>query len=260
MNYNNNNKTSTKKLSRNLKLRNRNGKKQRASNALINIVNVSRVPAFSLMKGPFPQDQLVNMHYFSKKVVQGAVSFITIDLRINSIWQPEVGGPTGVLSGYNGSAFRYASYRVENFKLCIRVVSNEPNIGMSFAVIFNDTQPSTTISTYQQALTASVSSASLIRGSVGETTGMSRFVSPTVSIPPSSVVGNPLMYYSDRDFSGSLGTPLVAAPVAGTNPNQAVWGTFILLAESSATNLTNGCFLDWDAEYVTRTYGPLPLC
>jgi hypothetical protein len=193
-------------------------------------------------------------------VVQGASSFIVVDFRINSVWQSLVGGPTGVMSGYNCSAFSYASYRVEGFKLNIKVVSNEPGIGMSFGVVFNDTQPSTKISTYQQALTTLASTATYFRATVGSTAGMSRYISKTENVSPAHVVGNPLMYYSDRDFSGSLGTPLIAVPIPGTNPNQAVWASFILLSESSATNLTNGCFLDWDAEYHTRTYGPLPLC
>lgn len=256
MNYNNNsNKRNKKSVNKN---RNRNGSKQR-QNALISLANASRVQANSLMRGPFSQDEIVRFHHFSKVLMAGATSFIIHEFRVNSVWQPEIGGPTGILSGYNGSAFRYASYRVENIKHKIRVVSNEPNIGMSFGVIFNDTQPSTLISTYQQALTATVGTAAYHRGSVGETTGTSRYVSPTISIHPANIVGNPLMYYSDRDFSGSLGTPLIAVPIAGTNPNQAVWGAFILLAETSTTPLTNGVFLDWDSELNTRVYGPLPL-
>jgi len=240
--------------------RKRRGQPDRSANSIISIANAARVPSYKMLRGPIPQDRLVNIRDFQKILVQGAVPFIVQDFRINSVWQSRPGGATGVMSGYNSSAFAYASYRVEGFKLNIKVISNEPNIGLSFGVVFNDTQPSTVISTYQQALTALASTATYFRGNVGETTGMSRYVSKTVSVPPAHVVGNPLMYYSDRDFSGSLGTPLIAVPIAGTNPNQAVWASFILLAESSATNLTNGCFLDWDAEYVTRTYGPLPSC
>jgi hypothetical protein len=211
-------------------------------------MNATHVPRIG-MKGPFPQDDVVRCRYFERFLVAGAFPFLVVDFRLNSVWQPRFGGPTGVTAGYPGSVARYASNRVENYKLSIRVASNEPGISVSFAVVFNDSQLSTLITTYQQALTASVSTASMFRSVVGETTGQSVYRSKTISVNPGAIVGNPLMYFSDRDFSAA----------SGALPNQAVWGAFILLSETASINLANGAFLDWDCELRTRFFSPLPL-
>lgn len=224
---------------------------RKAPKASINMLaNMTHVPRSVGMNGPFPQDDIVNIRYFERILVAGAVSFIVVDFRINSSWQPRSGGPTGTSSGYIGSIARYASNRVEAFLLSIRVAANEPSISCSFGVVFNDTQPSTAITTYQQALTAITGTSSYFRGTVGQTTGLSIFRSRgSVRIDPGSIVGNPLMYFSDRDF----------AAATGANPNQSVWGSFILLSDTPAQNLTNGVFLDWDSELRTRFFSPLPL-
>jgi len=227
-------------------------------NQMLAVLNSSHIPKSGGLKGPFPQNEIVRYRYFERLQISSATqSFVAIDFRMNSVWQPRSGGPTGTCSGYNGSAFRFANYHVEGFKLRIRVNANDPNLTMSFGVVMNDTQIGPILSSYTQAQTYLASSGSYLRGIVGETSGMSRFISKLASVPPGRIVGD-LIYNSDRDYVGTLGTPLIAAPVAGTNPNQAVWATFILLNDNSATALNNGCFLDWDAELVTRNFSVLP--
>jgi hypothetical protein len=192
---------------------------------------------------------MVKCRYYDRPVVQNNTTpFIVREYRINSVYQPIVSGPTATASGYNGSVARYNSYRVEHYALNIRVASNE-NFSMSFGVIFNDTQPSTLITTYQQALTAITSSGSTIRGMVGNSAGNSKYESSTIKLTPGSVVGNPLSYFSDLDYTGST----------GFNPAQAVWAAFILVSDGVLMNLTNGVFLDWDSSMTTRFYSPLPL-
>ncbi len=217
--------------------------------ALINIMNASHVPRSAGLSGPYPQSDSVNCRFFNRITVSGAANFLVVDFRINSVWQPQVGGVTGTVSGYAGSAARYASYRVEWFKMSIRVVCAEAANAVSFAMVLNDTQPSTVITTYQQALTAFGSSASYFRNTVGQISGQPVYRSPQLSISPGSVVGNPLMYFSDRDF---------ASPT-GSNPNQAAWASFVALSDATGVNLTSGVILDVDIEYRTIFFGPLPL-
>jgi len=208
-----------------------------------------RIPKSLGLGGPFTPDEVVRCRYFERIQVAAASPFLVIDFRMNSVWQPRVGGATGTASGYAGSVIRYASNRVFDFRMTTRVTSNEPAISVSFAMIFSDTQPSTVITTYQQALTAFGSTFSYNRGTVGQTTGMSRYVSPSVKMSPGQVVGDLSMVFSDRDF---------AAP-SGANPNQAVWVSFIAISEIVGINLTNGVFLDYDVEMRTLFFSVLPL-
>jgi hypothetical protein len=226
---------------------------------MLSIVNASVVPPSFGQRGPFPQTAKVNHRYFERFQVAGAVSFVVVDFRINSIWQPRSGGPTGTTAGYISTAFRYGNYRVEDLKLRIQVNSNEPGIPLSFGVVMSDVQPSTAISTYAMAETVLAGSAVYFKGTVGETSGMSRYVSPLVTVSPAHILGNPLEYFADRDFTGTYGTPVIAVPIPGTNPNQAIWASFILLSDNAVTPLTNGAFLDWDAELMTRAFSLLPL-
>ncbi len=216
---------------------------------LLSVMTSSHVPRSAGLSGPFPQSDVVKCRFFNRVTISGAAPFVVFDLRMNSVWQPQVAGATGVVSGYAGSAARYASYRVEWFKMSIRVVCAEAANAVSFCMVLNDTQPSTTITTYQQALTAFGSSATYFRNTVGQISGQPVYRSPQLSLSPGSIVGNPLMYFSDRDFASST----------GSNPNQACWASFVALSDSSGVNLTNGVILDIDIEYRTIFFGPLAL-
>jgi len=208
-----------------------------------------RIPKSLGLGGPFSPDEVVRCRYFERIQAAAASPFFVIDFRMNSVWQPRVGGATGTASGYLGSVARYASSRVFDTGLTIRVASNEPNISVSFAIVYSDIQPSTVITTYQQALTAFTSTFSYCRGTVGETTGMSIYKSARVKMSPGQVVGDLSMVFDDRDFAAQ----------AGANPNQAVWVSFIAVSESAAINLTNGVFLDYDVELRTLFFSVLPL-
>lgn len=225
----------------------RRGKKGGRERGLVSVMNASHVPRSLGKTGPFPQEEMINYRFYERLAVQGSASFVVVDYRVNSVWQPR--SATGTSSGYVGSSARYASYRVENFKLTINVAADESTLNVAFGVIFNDTQPSTIITTYQQAETAITSPMSYFRGTVGIVSGMSIYRSPGLSINPGAIVGNPLMYFSDRDFASPF----------GSNPNQAVWCSFIAISSGSSSNLTAGITLTWDSEMRTRNFGPLIL-
>jgi len=212
-------------------------------------MNSTRIPGSSIIRGPFPQSELVKYFYTITENPAGAFSFQAVDFRANSVWQPMVGGATGTLSGYTGSAARYASSRVESIKFRFRVANNETANSLGFGMIGNDTQPTTIITTYQQALTALGSSRCFVRDTVGYTSGMSIYRSRWFKTSPAQIVGDPLMVFGDRDFSAPF----------GSNPNQIAWLGFIVLSESGSINITAGCYVTIEIELVTRNFGPLLL-
>jgi len=225
------------------------GSQQLTQANLVAKLNTTRVPGATLIRGPYPQSETVKCTYTFTQNPAGAVTFEVIDLRANSIWQPLVGGATATVSGYTGSAARYASYRVEATRFRYRVANNEAANSLTFGMIGNDTQPSTIVTTYQQAFTALGSSRSFSRDTVGYTAGLSIFRSVWFKTSPGQLVGDPMMVYSDRDFSASF----------GANPNQVAWLGFIVMSESAGVNITAGCYVTFEVEYVTRNFGPLLL-
>lgn len=242
-----NNRNNIKNRKRNNKRAYRQGKVSQQQ--IVSVLNSVKSPGISVVHGPFPQFELIKYFYTFTENPAGAFTFQALDFRANSVWQPLVGGATGTLSGYSGSAARYASSRVESLRFRFRVANNEAANSISFGVIGNDTQPSTVITTYQQALTAIGSSRSFVRDTVGFTSGMSIYRSQWFRTTPGSLVGDPMMVLSDRDFSAPF----------GANPNQIAWLGFVVLSESAGVNITAGCYVTMEIEYRARNFGPLLL-
>jgi len=214
---------------------------------------IFRISKSPLISQTVPLHEIVNYGFWDRVVVAGAASFVVRDYRMNSVWQPVVGGATGTLSAYNSSAFRYAIYRALRYALKIQVTCNE-SFGVSCGVVFSDTQPSTVITTYALALKSLMSSNTGLRGTLGYSTGPGKFVSKLVKTYIADVVGDPLNYYASDNYVATLGTPLIAVPVAGTNPAQTVWASFVVVSDGPGQNLTNGVFLDWQALVNTLNY------
>jgi len=181
-------------------------------------------------------------------VVSGASPFLVRDYRINSGWQPVPGGLTGTMSMYTSSAFKYAIYRALTHYLGIAVNNNEL-FRVSGYVIFSDTQPSTKITSYALAVQYAKAAFAYLQFSLGYATGQGRFdqLRRPIKNPIAEIVGNPLDYYASDNYAGTLGTPLIAIPVAGTNPAQTVWASFVIYSDGPLQNLTNGVFLDWES-------------
>jgi len=186
-------------------------------------------------------------------VMSGASPFLVRDYRMNSGWQPVPGGLTGTMSMYTSSAIKYAIYRCLTYFLGIAVSNNEL-FRVGGYVIFSDTQPSTLITSYALAVQYAKAAYACLQFSLGYATGQGRFdtLRRPIKQPIAEVVGNPLDYYASDNYAGTLGRPLIAVPVAGTNPAQTVWASLVVYSDGPGMNLTNGVFLDWES--YTRTF------
>jgi len=200
-----------------------------------------------------PLHEIIRYSLWDRFVLQGASPFLVREYTLNDVWQPFAGGLTGSMSGYNSSAFRYALFKVISSIIKVMLTSNE-NFGMSFYFIVSDTQPSTLITTYALALKYGLSSNIAFTGTVGYSTGGSRFVSKPHKVMIADVVANSLAYYGDNTYGGSLGTPLIAVPVVGVSPNQKIWGALVLVSDVVGQNLTNGAFCDVQLRARTLNY------
>jgi len=144
----------------------------------------------------------------------------------------------------NELAAIYNFYVVTHVKVRFEVSANEPALPVFFGYIFRDTQPSTIITTFPLARDALEVAPTTGMFLIGETTGSSVFRSKWYKIRPDEVIGNPLSYYGNYNYSAAV----------GSNPAQLIWGTFILTSYQNATLLTNGAFLNLNLVMTTKFY------
>lgn len=207
---------------------NRNG--SRPSKAVENeLWNMSTSMPRSVLKSPFPNCEYVNcVVNFWGNVVDAAAPFVLLEFRLNDLFVPYTGSPISS-SGLASAAARYDSYKVRSVRFSVSVLAREQFNCMS-GLFLRDAQPSTLITTYQQAVSALTNGPSTCIGTVGLTGGVSRYTARSGRIELSHIVGDPMMYMSDRDF----------AALVNAGPNQIVWGAFILASEDVSINLANG--------------------
>ncbi len=206
-------------------------------------INRSRLPKI-VNRGPFPTDMIVRLKYYSRFIISGASPFlVTPEIRLNSAFQPLVGGPTGTVAGFAGASGIYDSYRVESVAVRCGYVNNE-NFSVSACMIVRDTQPSTSITSFVLAEQVYGSGPSIHKAILGYNTGNGTYNGQYVKFGLGKTVGNQLMYLADRDFASAVTTV----------PNQVVWGSMLVLSDNAAQNLTNGIFCDVEIEMVTRFF------
>lgn len=213
----------------------------------IQILNEARVPRNLMRAAPFPMEMVRTLTFFEPNLIiqsfTGA-SFVLREWRINSVFDPDPLIGSGSVAGFPQLAAIYQHYRVENFKVRFEVAGNEPALPLSFGLCFKDAQPSLSVTTYLRAQDALEVGPTTGPHVVGETTGQSVYRSKWLKIRPSSILGNPLTYYADADFSASV----------TSNPPQLVWMAFLLFAPLSTIPLPNGCVLNMYMSFTTRFY------
>jgi len=178
-------------------------------------------------------------------LLQGASPFVLRRWRVNSAFDPDplLGG--GTLAGFPEIAAIYQVYRVEHFRVRFEIAANEPSVPVNFSLIFRDSDPGLTIATYADAQNASEVSPTTGPNIIGQTTGSSVFRSSWYKIQPSSILGNPMAYYADNDYSAAV----------TTNPASLVYMAFILMSTGAGVNLTNGAEVTMFMEFTVRFFG-----
>jgi len=227
--------------------RNNNKKTKYTEKELYTKLTNSRIPKSLMGNSPFPPSELINLSYDEPTLVlQGAVSYVVREFRLNSAYDfdPLLGG--GTMSGYASAIARYALYHVEHTWIKYTAVSNESSTGtpITFGLIYRDTQPSTTITSYALAQSALGQAPSSGYNMVGTSLGNSVYRSPTYSINPGDIIGKPLTYQAEQGYDGS----------ATTNPVQVIWCAIIVLAPTAVINLTNGLIVSLNVRLRTRFY------
>jgi len=180
-------------------------------------------------KGPVPDRRREKLTYsYSYFLGTGTAAFVVYDLKLNClVTDPTLTqGPNGV-GAILGTT--YTQYTVDHVNfLPSKVVNNTPGSPVSAYIILSDAQPSTSITTYADALNAAGFVHSTVPVQVGETTGNSKAYIPGFkNVDPGTIIGNPLQYHSDIAFSGT----------AAANPAQTVWFGLVLF---NITNTTVG--------------------
>jgi len=214
----------------------KNRKKQKNVKEKVEYSQLNRItkPVGLPSKGPVPDRRREKLTYSYAYLLQtGAAAFLVYDLKQNSV----VCDPT-LTQGPNGVGailgVTYSQYLVDHINvLPSKVVNNTPGSPVSAYLILSDAQPSTSITTYADALNASgfVHSTSPVQ--CGETTGNSKAVIPGFkNVDPGSIIGNPLQYHSDIAFSGT----------AAANPSQTVWLGIVIYNVTNATVGTSVLF------------------
>lgn len=203
-----------------------------------------RVPRSLNSGGVIPSEQIVKFTYTANIVfAAAAVNFIVYDFRMNNVTviDPLVSGSsaTGVPFWSSG----YSQYRVLKTMIRYSFVSNEPSTPQSCGFTFKDPQPSVGLNTLDLATRALNYRPSTGANVVGQTTGSSLYRSPSYSLSPAAVLGDPVQYFSDKDFTGNF----------TTGPPQTIWMSFILI---NVVTPNVGGLLTVNFSFTTRVYSP----
>lgn len=218
----------------------RKGKQQRTQVTLEQLMDL-KVPKSLSSTSPFPNDMTRKLLFHTVGVSGGAASFFIYELRCNAAYQPDGASSPPAFSQL---AAIYNSYKVTHVRVRFNIASNEPAVPVFFGLIFRDSQPSTTLTTYSLAVEALTIAPTSGPELVGETSGMSVFKSKWFKVMPAAIVGNALDYFGSTTFEGG----------SSSNPTDLVWVALVMYSYASGTNLTNGAFRDLYLEMTTRFY------
>jgi len=217
------------------------------TNEVLNLLTKTNIPKSLMRNSPFPQQMTRKLIFHNNTLMTSGVKPIKVfDLIINGASKPD--GST-IPSGFNELALIYPIYKVMSVKIKFTFANNEPSIPVSIGMVFRDNQPSLSLLTWINGLDSLEVSPSTGSTMVGETTGMSIFKSKTYKVNCGDILGNPMEYLGDHEYS-SLVT---------TTPVGKLWVGFILLSDVPGTNLTNGGFIDIYMEMTTMFYGGLSI-
>jgi hypothetical protein len=164
---------------------------------------------------PFPTSQIVSLRAIFNFTQNTGVTFSCNDYRINSLYQFDIVGATSTdFSGTTQLAAIYESYHVERISVKFELNSIDAAQPIGYGLVFKDTQPSTLITTRAHAINSLEVTPTTGPHVVGVATGMSVFRSRVYTIDIGRVLGNPISYQSDIDYTSSFGA---------FNPAQALW-------------------------------------
>ncbi len=189
----------------------------------------------------------------SGQIVNAAASFVVVETPLNGPSILGLSGGTGaytnVVSGL-ADFTPYALGRVLRVSAKVNLNSFETVNDLSAVIFFSDTQPSTVITTYATAMSASTNYILSRSVLMGNANGMSRGGPMYLSATCRRILRDGMISF-DRDFVAILNP--VPAP-----PNQELWMGIIVLHALAAGTIAMGCSVRAEISLELHGFSRLP--
>lgn len=202
---------------------------------------------------PFPASRLLNLMVKTDGPLQAAAPFLVVESRLMSLAGQGFLGGTGTLTtSITGliDASAYALGRALNFKFEASIVSAEGVQIDAITLILSDTQPSTVITSYALAQSATINYLHTKTRKLGIVSGNPVFQMNNLKTSPRQIVKDNIIA-DDRDFVCTLFP-------AAANAAQELWAAFILTSTTAATNLTTGVDITVTIQTRYKAFSRLP--
>jgi hypothetical protein len=207
------------------------------------------IPRSLTVASPFPNEMITTLTANLAFAMQGAALFVVNDYRINSLYQFDVtGGTTNNFSGATQLGTIYDSYHIMSIAIQVDLSGNESAQPVYFGLVFKDAQPSVVIVSQATAINSLEVTPTTGRMSVGQASGQQMYRSREYTIPVGSIIGNPLSYNADVDYTSSFGN---------FNPTQSVWMGAV--AYGVGGNITGGVIVNMCVKLKLRAFSLKPL-
>lgn len=201
-------------------------------NAFLEIMNHTKVPRALAHNTPFPPKMKRVMRYIDPTLIlkNPGSSFLVREFKVNDLFDPDplIGG--GSVSGYTELSAIYGRNLVTHASVELRVTSIEPLEVLNYYIIYRDAQPSTIITSPLLAESSAETAPATHIVQTGQANAMSKAVIPRIKIPLASVLGRPLEYLTNMNFTAA----------SGSSPNQQIWMAIVVYGYLGTTNITNG--------------------
>jgi len=223
------------------------GSNRKPESAVVQLANFQpRIPRGFRSVSPIPLAEIRKLRFTLPEVVlQAAAKFALITVKANDVYSPNAGFLTaGTVPFFDMMSLGYNKFRVEKVSFRFIVTSNEPAIPLDFFMGLSDQLP--TPATYAEAQNLVNRPVSTEIYSVGQTTGMSRYMSNWRTLRLSDVIGDPSTFLGDEGYIGVAGS-------VPASPAQLVYLYFVLLS-NTGINLTNGAFVTIEYVYHTKFF------
>jgi len=227
---------------------NQNKTTNREREELFTLLCSAKIPKSLMTAASTPLSQIVKhkMTIDNLNLQSSTLPFITLTIKINDVFSPNASlVAPGSLNGFPMYSMGYQSFQVTHTSCQYDVTNNSANFPYSFGMCFSDFLPAPT--TYAQAKRLLQRPPCTVVDIVSPKNSNAQFRSPVYSMDPGAVIGNPLIYHANQEFTGTGG----AVPVS---PTQFVYATFVLLADETQLTIPDGVFLNWEQTFTTKWY------
>jgi len=177
-----------------------------------------------------PAEMFVDCEFYSDFLLQGASTFVIKEFNTNTLHTFS----STDLDPFSLAAQHFAIYSqalVCRYTISFEICANEPAIPVVFGIKECDAQPTLSITSRALAYDAFESGFHTKLKMIGQTTGLSRAVSRTISRENRRVVGNPMSYDSDINYTMTD---------AATDPAAKTFLALVAISPFPLVNLTNG--------------------